>query len=327
MYRRRTLLALVALSVAPLATIAQQSGKSWRVGFLSLRRIETLDSDFFGEFSRGMRELGYIEGKNLVVEWRSAGGKVDRLPNLAAGLVQQKVDVIVAAGAQAVRAAQTATTRIPIVMGTAGDPVGSGFVKNLAHPGGNITGLSDISSDVSPKLLDLLLGVVPNLAHIAVLVNPDNSSHITLLKSVRTAAEKAGVTITPITARNSREIDAAFVAIEKSKNKALIATADAFFNQQSRQIAELAAKHRVPVISGFWQYVDAGGLMSYGQNFGDNFRRAAVFVDKILKGAKPSDLPVEQAIKVEFLVNLRTAKALGLKIPSSLLYRADRVIE
>jgi len=325
--RRDTVLSLVALCTAPLVSIAQQPGKIRRVGFLALRHIGTLDSDFFGEFSRGMSGLGYMEGRDYVIDWRSADGKVERLADLASGLVQQKVDIIVVAGAQAVSAAQKATSAIPIVMGTAGDPVGSGFVKSLARPGGNITGLSDISSDVSPKLLDLLVGAVPKLSHVTVLVNPDNSSHVTLLKSIRAAAQSAGVTITPVTARNPQEIEAAFAAIGKPNNHALIMAADALFNQQSPQIVELCAKHRVPAISGYWRFVEVGGLMSYGQNFGDNFRRAAVYVDKIFKGAKPGDLPVEQPTKVEFRVNLRTAKALGLKLPKSFLLAADRVIE
>ncbi|MBI2751828.1 MAG: ABC transporter substrate-binding protein [Burkholderiales bacterium] len=329
MTNRRTLLIAIGLApfAAPLGALAQQQGRVWRVGFLALRRIGPLDSDFFGEFPRGMRELGYVEGKNLAIEWRSAEGKVERLPSLAAELIQQRVDVLVAAGAQAVSAAQKATRTIPIVMGTTGDPVGSGFVKSLARPGGNITGLSDISSDVSPKLLELLMSTVPRLSHVAVLLNPGNSSHVTLLKSIQAAAQGAGVKVTPVMARTPEEIDQAFSMMAREGAKAVIAAADALFNQQSRQIAESAAKHRLPAISGFWQYVEAGGLMSYGQDFANNFRRAAVYVDKIFKGAKPGDLPVEQPTKVILLVNRRTAKALGLALPPDLLLRADRVIE
>ena len=328
MNRRKLLAALGfgALTV-PLASFPQQQVKVWRVGFLSLRRIGSLDSDFFGEFPRGMRELGYIEGKNLVIEWRSAEGKIERLPDLATELVRRRVDVIVTAGAQAVRAAQKATTTIPIVIGTAGDPVGSGFVKSLARPGGNITGLSDMAGDLGSKLLELLLSAVPGLSQVAVLVNPDNSSHVTILSSVQSGAQNVGVKVTPVPARTSQEIEKAFSTVVQQYAKALIAAADALFNQQVRQIAELAAKHRLPSISGYPQYVEAGGLMNYGPDFADNFRRAAAYVDKIFKGAKASDLPVEQSTRFELAVNLKTAKALGLAIPQSLLLRADRVIE
>lgn len=326
--RRRFLIAIGLVPfAAPLRALAQRQGRVWRVGFLALRRIGPLDSDFFGEFPRGMRELGYVEGKNLAIEWRSAEGKVERLPGLAAELVQQRVDVLLAAGAQAVSAAQKATGTIPIVMGTTGDPVGSGFVKSLARPGGNITGLSDISSDLSPKLLELLMSTVPRLSHVAVLLNPGNSSHVTLVKSIQAAAQGAGVKVTPVMARTPEEIDKAFSMMARQDAKAVIAAADALFNQQCPQIAELAAKYRLPAISGFWQYVEAGGLMSYGQNFAYNFRRAAVYVDKIFKGAKPGDLPVEQPTKVALLVNRKAARALGLTLPPDLLLRADKVME
>ena len=325
--RRRLVIALGAGALVPLAGFTQQSAKVWRVGFLAVRRIAPLDADFFSEFPRGMRELGYTEGKNLVIDWRSAEGKVERLPDLAAGLVRQKVDVIVAAGAQAVGAAQKATVTIPIVMGTTGDPVGSGFVKSLARPGGNITGLSDISSDVSPKLLELLLRIVPKLSHVAVLVNPDNSSHSTLLKSIRDAAQSVGLKVTPALARTPQEIETAFSRITQEGAGAVIAAADGLFNQQIHQVAELAAKRRLPTISGFWLYPEAGGLMSYGQNFSYNFRRAAAYVDKIFRGAKPGDLPVEQPTKVELRINRGTARTLGLAITPDLLMRADQVIE
>ncbi len=326
--RRKLLIALGAgLLAAPLVSLAQQQGKVWRVGFLAARHVDSLDSDMFSAFPRGMRELGYVEGKNLMIEWRSAEGKYERLPELAVKLVQLKVDVIVAAGAPAISAAQKATTTIPIVMGTSGDPVGTGFVKSLARPGGNITGLSDISSDLGAKLLDLLRSTVPRLSHVAVLTNPGNSSHATILMSIQAGARSAGAKILHLAARTSQEIENAFSIMVRENARALIATADPFFNVQTRQIAELAAKHRLPSISGFLPYVEAGGLMSYGPDFSDNFRRAAVYVDKIFKGAKPGDLPVEQPIKFELLINRKTAKMLGLTIPQSLLISADKVIE
>ena len=274
-----------------------------------------------------MRELGYAEGGNLKIEWRFADGRNELLPGMAAELVQLKPDIIVAAGAQAIGAAQKATTTIPIVMGTTGDPVGSGFVKSLAHPGGNITGLSDISSDLGAKLLDLLLRMVPKVTHVAVLTNPANPSHPTLLKSIQNAAQTAGIRITPVAASSAQEIESAFSVMIKEKAGAVIAAADALFNQQIRRIAELTAKHRLPSISGWPQYVAAGGLMNYGQDFGENFRRAATFVDKIFKGAKPADLPVEQPTKFELVINGKAAKALGLTIPQSLLISANKVIE
>jgi ABC-type uncharacterized transport system substrate-binding protein len=330
MITRRKL--LVALGVSVLATslvsFAQQQGKIWRIGFLSQRpRPASLDSDIFGAFRRGMRELGYVEGKNLVIEWRWAEGKYDRLPELAAELVQMKVDVIVAAGAQDISAAQKATSTIPIVMATAPDPVGSGFVKTLARPGGNITGLSNLSAEVSPKHLEMLLSMVPKLSRVAVLVNPANPAHAMVLKSVQSAAQRTSAKILPVEARTAPEIEKAFSAMAREKAGAVIVARDGFFIQQVRQIAELAAKNRLPSISGYRNYAEAGGLMSYGQNPAESFRRAATYVDKILKGAKPGDLPVEQPTKFELLINRKTAKALGLTIPQSLLISADRVIE
>ena len=328
MTRRDALAVLLVLGVAPFQSPAQSRNKVWRVGFLMPRaRPVSPEPDFPGAFARGMRELGYVEGKNLLIEYRFADGLYERLPGLAGELVQLKVDVIVAAGAPAVGAAQKATTAIPIVMGTAGDPVGTGFVASLARPGGNITGLSDISSDLSAKLLDLLRSTVPKLSRVVVLTNPDNPSHITLLKSIQAAAQSAGTRILHLTARNPREIENAFSTMAQKNAGAVIVTADPLFNQQVRLTAELAVKHRLPSISGFRQYADLGGLMSYGQDFTENFRRAATYVDKILKGAKPGELPVEQPMKIELLINRRTAKALGLTIPPDLLLRADRVIE
>ena len=325
--RRRFLFVAWTALAAPMLGHAQQAPRVWRIGFLALRHIGPLETDYFGEFPRGMRELGYVEGRNLSIEWRSAEGRVEQLAGLAAGMVERRVDVIVAAGAQAVHAAQKATRTIPIVMGTAGDPVGSGFVKSLARPGGNITGLSDISSDVSTKLLDLLRSAVPKVSRVAVLINPDNSSHVTLLQNIRVAAQSVGVEIVPVMAHMPDEIQTAFAKVMQERANALVVAADAVFNQQSRQIADLAASRRLPTISGYWQFAEMGGLMSFGQNFGNNFRRAAAYVDRILRGAKPGELPVEQPTRVEFLVNRKTAQALGLNLPRDILFRADRVIE
>ena len=326
---RRKLLVVLSTSalVAPFRSFAQQQGKVWRVGFLSLRRPASLDSDFLGEFPQGMRELGYVEGKNLVIEWRFADGEVERLPVLAAQLVRLKVDVIVASSTQAVSVAQKATSTVPIVMGNSGDPVGSGFVKSLAHPGGNITGLSNINVDLSPKLLEMLLSMVPKLSRVAVLVNPANSSHGARLKTVQAAAQRVRVKILPVEAKTAQEIEPAFSMMRRENAGAVIVHSDAIFNAQVRQIAELAEKHRLLSIAGIREYVDAGCLMSYGPSFASMYRRAAIYVDKIFKGAKPAELPVEQPTKFEFVINRKTAKALGLTIPQSLLVSADKVIE
>ena len=323
---------LIALGLGafavPLASFAQQQGKIWRVGFLALRHVDFVDADYYyGPFRQGMRELGYVEGRNLVIEWRSAEGKAERLPDLAAQLVQGKVDVIVTAGSAATSAAQKATSTLPIVMATTADPVGSGFVKSLARPGTNLTGLSNLTLDISAKNLEIMLSLVPRLSQVAVLVNPANSAHAAILKSTRTAAQKLNIQVLPAEARTAQEIERAFSVMARERAGAVIIAIDAFFIQQGRQIANLAAKHRLPSMSGSREYVEAGGLMSYGQNLADNFRRAATYVDKILKGAKPGDLPVEQPTTFELFISRKAAKALGITIPQSILVRADKVIE
>ena len=328
MNRRDTVLALLAFGAAPLFAHAQQQGKIWRVGFLTQRRRpDSIDADFLGAFPLGMRELGYIEGKNLVIEWRFADGEFARLPDLAAELVGLKLDVIVSGSSQAIRALQKATTTIPIVMATSGDPIGSGFVKSLARPGGNITGLSNLTSDIGAKQLELLLGMVPKLSRVAVLVNPVNPSHATFLRYVQAEAQRVGVTVLPVEARTAREIANAFPMMTQGNARAVIVAIDAFFIQQYPQIAELAANNRLPSASSIREFVYAGGLVSYGTNLAEQLRRAATYVDKIFKGAKPADLPVEQSAKFELFINGKTARALGLTIPQSVLLRADRLIE
>jgi putative ABC transport system substrate-binding protein len=329
MNRRKLLVAfgLGALAAA-LPSIAQQQGKIWRIGFLAPRsRPTSSDPDVYGAFPQGMRELGYVEGKNFVVEWRFADGKFERLPGLAAELVRMKVDVIVAAGTVATEVAQRATTTIPIVIAASVDPVGSGFVKSLARPGGNITGLSLATSDFSPKHLELLMTAVPKLSRVAVLVSPDNSAHPGVLKSVQAASQKLGVQVLPVNARTPEDIERGFAMMKRERAEAVIVAADAFFFLQRRQIAELALRHRLASMASNREYAAAGGLMSYGQNIADFYRRAATFVDKILKGAKPGELPIEQPTIFELVINLKTAKALGLAIPQELLLRADKVIE
>ena len=323
--RRELVIALgVGALVAPLPSFAQLQGKVWRVGFLSPTSA-SFSSPYTDVFLKGMRDLGYVEGKNLVVEWRFADGKLERLPGLAAELVQLNVDVIVAGGSPAISAAQKATSTTPIVMTSAGDPVGSGFVKSLARPGGNITGLSVMSGDTSAKLLELLRSVVPKLSRVAMLT--PSTTYGPLSKGVQAAAQKAGVKTLVAEASTPQEIENAFSMMVREKADAVIVGSPTTFAQQHRQIAELALKYRMPSMFQDRVYVEAGGLISYGQKFTDNYERAATYVDKILKGATPGDLPVEQPTKFELVINLKTAKALGLTIPQSVLLRADEVIQ
>jgi putative ABC transport system substrate-binding protein len=279
------------------------------------------------QFRQGMRELGYIEGKNFTIELRFAEEKPRLLPSLAAELVQLKVDAIVAVSLPAASAAQKATTTIPIVFGGIGDPVGRGLVKSLAHPGGNITGVSNMAADVVSKHLEMLLDVAPKITRVAFLLNPTNSGGSALLKIVETVAQKVRVEVLPLEARTPDEIEKTFSEMARQKAGGLIVVRDPFLNRQLRQIAELAAKNRIPAIAGIREYVEAGGLMSYGSSLEAMWRRVATYVDKIFKGANPADIPVEQPTKFELFINGKTAKALGLKIPQTLLIRADRVIE
>jgi putative ABC transport system substrate-binding protein len=327
--RRKLLIALGASALTvPLASFAQKQGKVWRVGFLALRHVDFLDSDYYyGPFRQGMRELGYLEGKSLVIEWRSAEGKSERLPGLATELVSLRVDVIVAAGTTVTSTVQKATTTMPVVMVGAGDPVGNGLVKSLARPGGNITGSSSLSVDVGPKRLEMLLAIVPKLSPVAVLVNRDSLANLKGLEDIQSEGQKRGVTILPVEARTPQEIETAFSSIRQQSTGGLIVSLNPFFQQQRGQIAELSVKHRLPSITPDRVYAEAGCLMSYGSNTGDILRRAATYVDKIFKGAKPGDLPVEQPTKFELIINRKTAKTLGLTIPQSLLISADKIIE
>ena len=330
MNNRRKLVVALGASViaAPFSSFAQQQGKIWRVGFLAQRHVNFIDSDnYYGPFRQGMHDLGYVEGKTLIIEWRSAEGKNERLPSLAAELVNFKVDVIVTVGAPAISAAQKATATIPIVMGGTSDPVGFGFVSSLARPAGNITGLSNMAADVRLKQLEMLLAIVPKVSRVAVLVNPSNTASIKNLEKVQAAAEKRGVKILRADAGTPQEIENAFTWMREQNAAALIVVLDQFLLQQKSQIAELTAKYRLPAVTSDRAYSESGVLMSYGTNLADQYRRAATYVDKIFKGAKPGDLPVEQPTKFELVINSKTAKSLGLTIPQSLLISADKVIE
>lgn len=330
MNRREAIFAFVMLGAvgAPLTSFAQQQDKVWRVGVLLPASRPTSLSPEAAALLRGLQALGYAEGKNLQVEWRYADGKYDRFAGLTAELVQLKMDVIVTGGPTATGAAQKVTTTIPIVMANSDDPVESGFVKSLAHPSGNITGLSNISGAMGPKQLELLLSMVPELSRVAVLVNPANSSStVMVLKPLQSAAQTKGIMILSVEARTPQEIETAFIRIAKEKAGAVIVVQDAVFIQQRGRLADLAVKNRLPTIGRDRSYAGVGGLMSYGPNGLDNFRRVATYIDKIFKGAKPGDLPVEQPTKFDLIINSKTAKALGLTIPPSMLLRADRVIE
>jgi putative ABC transport system substrate-binding protein len=307
---------------APLAGAAQQPKKVSRIGYLADPSGPTVEA-----FRHGLREFGYVEGQNITLEYRWSGGKIDRFPALAAELVQLKVDIIVVASTPAGLAAKHATTTIPIVMAAGGDPVGSGLVGSLARPGGNITGLSNLAEDLIAKLLELLKAAIPTVSRVAVLANPDNRVHPTFLKEIEGAARTLSVVLSPLEARGPDELEGAFTRAIRERAGALIVLPDPMFVSHRAPIVSLAAKKRLPTIYGFREFVDAGGLMSYGVNLQDNFRRAAGYVDKILKGAKPADLPVEQPTKFELVINMKTAKALGLTIPRSLLLRADEVIQ
>jgi len=325
---RRTFLATLAggLLAAPLAAEAQPREKVPRVGYLSPGSpSEPLRRRRFEAFRQGLRELGYVEGQNIAIESRWAEGNYDRYPALAADLVRLKVDVIVPVGGAATQAAQQATRTIPIVMSVVIDPVGSGLVASLARPGGNVTGLTIMASDLVGKQLELLKEVVPSVSRVAVLWNPNNPANPVTLKETQAVAPALGVTLLSLEVKGAEDIDTALTAITKERPGALIVFGGVV-TAHARRIAELAVKSRLPAIYTSREDIDAGGLMSYGPNVDDLYRRTATYVDKILKGAKPADLPVEQPTKFEFIINLKAAKQIGLTIPPNVLARADKVI-
>jgi putative ABC transport system substrate-binding protein len=308
------------LLAAPLAAEAQQSGKVYRVGVLSLGVASTPYQQAFRE---GLREFGYVEGQNLVVEFRGADGREEKLTELAADVVRLKPDVLLATGSAATAAVRKATTSIPIVAVT-GDPVGSRFVLSLAHPGGNTTGLAILAPDMSTKWVELVKELVPRASRVAVLAEGQTGAG--QLRAMEPAAQRLGLQLSVHKVGALEDIEPAFKAAVLERADAVIPLSSPVFFEH-RRIVELAARHRLPAVYEHRQFTEAGGLVSYGPNISTIYRRAAVYVDKILKGAKPADLPVEQATKFELIINLKTAKALGLTIPPSLLQRADHVIE
>ena len=314
---------LLALSVP---VEAQQMGKVARVGFLG-NSTAALEANLIGPFREGLRDLGYVEGKNIVIEWRWAEGKYERFPSLIAELIASKVDLIVTAGTPASLAVKKATMSIPLVMIAVGDPVATGLVASLARPGGNITGLTSISAEMEGKRLELLREVVPKISHIAVLWNAGSPVQVIQERETRVAAEVLGMKMLSLGVRTQEEIETAFATIVRERPGALLVLADRLFLHHRARIMDFALQHRLPGVQAYVELVEAGGLMSYGPSYPGMHRRAAYFVDRILKGAKPADLPVEAPAKFELVVNLETAKQFGVTIPPNVLARADRVIK
>jgi len=324
--RRREFIALIGGAAAnwPFAAGAQQTLKAARIGYLAFRSPMSADDSFF----QGLRNFGWIEGQNFLIERRFAAGNTDQLTDSAAELVRLKVDVIVAAASVATQAAKDATTSIPIVFVNAGDPVGQGFVQSLAHPAGNVTGIAfDASPDVTAKQAQLLIQVVSKFSRLAVLWNPTSALMRSYWNVIKASAPALHIELQSLEVQDPNELEGAFDAMTRQQADGLLVLSDSFTTLYRSRLTELAAKHKLPAIYGHSQYIEAGGLMSYGPSLSDNYGRAAEFVDKILKGAQPADLPSEQPTKFELIINLGIAKTLGLEIPPTLLARADKVIE
>ena len=320
-------LALGAMLLAVcFAAQAQQPTRIPHIGILTTFSPSVVSARIEG-FRQGLRELGYVEGKNIVIEWRSAGGNNDRLPVLAAELVGLKVDVIVSPGPTATRAFKEATSTIPIVMAQDTDPVGSGFVASLARPGGNITGLATLAPEMGGKQLELLKEIVPKLSRVAVIGNSTIPGDAQALRETVLAAGAYEIYLRYLDVMDTKDLEATFRVAAKGRADGLLVLGNPYLNAQRKQVVDLAVKHRLPATYTRPEYIDAGGLMYYGTNYPDLFRRAAYYVDKILKGAKPADLPIEQPKKFELIVNLKAAKQIGLTISPNVLARADRVLK
>jgi putative ABC transport system substrate-binding protein len=312
----------VALVAAPFPAEPQQAARFPRIGVL----WPVSDDSVLEGFRKGLRDIGYVEGRNVVIEYRYARGKDELLPDLAAELVRLNVDVILTWGVVAARVAKRATTTIPIVNGSMSDPVRAGLVESLARPGGNLTGLTSFSREMSGKRLELIRELVPGLSHVAVLSTANPTSQFAL-KETEVAARSLGLRVRAVEVRGPDDFADAFSAMVRERAGALVMTPELLFNQHEKRIVGLAAKHRLPAMHVGREFVDAGGLMSYAPSFADMFRRAASYVDKILKGTKPAELPIEAPTKFDLVINMKTAKALGLTIPQSVLVRADHIIE
>jgi putative ABC transport system substrate-binding protein len=328
MTARGAAVVLALLAVLPVAEAQTPASKVYHIGVLA-NALETADGPLFEAFLDGLAKLGYVEDQNIVIEWRSSEGDMERLPGLAADLVRTKVDLIVAASLQPARAAAAATKTIPVVFVVTADPVGQGLVANLARPGGNVTGLATyVPGEISERVLQLLREASIRVSRLAVLTNPGNPVHRDLMaQALPSAAQQAGVTLLPLGAQSLSDLQRAFDTAVREKADALYVLGDVFAFVHRARIVALAAKNRLPVMYTSRGAVEAGGLMSYGPQLRDLFRRAGTYVDKILKGAKPGDLPVEQPTRFELAINLNTARALGLTIPPSLVRRADQVVQ
>ena len=324
--RRRefiTLLGGVAVTW-PLAASAQS--KTPRIGFMG-NSTAALEANLVDAFREGLREHGYEEGRNIVIEYRWADGKYERFPALVAELIAAKVEVIVTAGTPAALAMKKATTTVPLVMVAVGDPVGTGLVPSLARPGANLTGLSSVAPDLEGKRLQLLREVVPTLSHVAMFINSLNPFHVSSMRQARAAAQTMGIKLQLHDIRKSEDLDDAFAAIRKERPDALLILADRVFLHNRERMMDFTKEQRLPNVNAYKELVEVGGLMSYGPSYEDMHKRAAIYVDKILKGAKPADLPIEQPSKFTFIVNLKAAKALGVTVSSQLLGLADELID
>jgi putative tryptophan/tyrosine transport system substrate-binding protein len=324
---RRTFLCGLTLGTlsAPLAAEGQQAGKGHRIGLL-IGSSESFVAPYIEIFRQALRALGYVEGGNIAIEYRYADGHYDRLPVLAADLVRLKVDIVVTEGTPPTRAAIQATTTIPIVMTVTGDPVAAGLVTNLARPGGNLTGASFFFPEIAAKRLQLLKEVIPALSRVTIVWNPSNAVHGPTVKEVEAAAKAFGIEVQHVKIQAPADVDDALLAIGR-RRESLVVLEDAMINVCSTQIVHVASKHRLPTIFGLTTFAAAGGLMAYGPNRPELWRRAATFVYKILRGAKPGELPVEQPVRFDLVINVRTAQLLRLTIPPSVLVRADQLIE
>lgn len=325
MNRRDAVIALLALGAAPRAAKAQQTGKVRRIGILTLGIAPA--TPLMEAFRHGLQAHGYVEGQRIALEYRFAQGKLDRLPVLAAELVRLKVDIIVTESTPAAQAAKQATSTTPIVMALGGDPVVHGLVASLSRPGGNVTGLTLAGADRIGKQLQLLKEALPKTTLVALIYNAANPNHTESLRDAETASRSLGMQLKSIAVRSPADLDAAFRAVAEARPGALVTIGDGMLLGNSERIGDFAAKSRLPGVFPQPEFAEAGGLMSYGPSLEANFRRAAAFVDKILKGANPADLPVEQPTKYELIVNQKTARAIGISIPQAVLLRADRVIE
>jgi putative ABC transport system substrate-binding protein len=315
---------LGATAIGPVAARAQ--AKIPRVGFMG-NSTAVLEANLVGAFREGLHDLGYEEGRNIVIEYRWADGKYELFPTLVRELIAAKVDVIVTAGTPAALAVKKATATVPLVMVAVGDPVGTGLVSSLARPGGNLTGLSSIAPDLEGKRLELLREVVPRISHVALFYNSLNAFHAVSMRQARVAGQALGIKLQPLDIRKSEDLDGAFAAIRKERPEALIILADRVFLHNRQRMMDFTAEMRLPNVNAYPELVEAGGLMSYGPSYEDMHKRAAIYVKKILKGAKPADLPIEQPTKFTLVVNLKVSKVLGISMPPTVLSRADQVIE